>query len=74
MATTATIPDCHTGPATAFFGAALQQMIISAAAEIITICMTMFMGRVLLYHSVVPFRKTLAFTSWSPETAKSSLI
>ena len=50
MATTATMPDCHTGPATAFFGDALQKMIIRAAAEIMTIWMTMFIFSALPSH------------------------
>ena len=43
MATTATIPDCHTGPATAFLGLALAKSIMKAAAVIMTIWMMMFM-------------------------------
>ena len=42
MATTATMPDCHTAPATAFFGEALQNIMLQAAAVSIIIWMIMF--------------------------------
>ncbi len=42
MATTATIPDCQTAPATAFLGEALQNMMLAAAAMSMMIWMQMF--------------------------------
>ena len=64
MATTATIPDCHTEPVTAFFGLALANIIIKAAAEIIIIWMTIFICNGLLNHSVTPVTCTFACTNW----------
>ena len=42
MATTATMPDCQTAPATAFFGLALKATIMTAAALIMMIWMMVF--------------------------------
>ena len=42
MATTATMPDCQTAPPTAFFGMALQNMMLQAAAVSMMIWMMMF--------------------------------
>ena len=55
MATTATMPDCQTAPATAFLGCALQNMMLQAAAVSMIIWMMMFIfGRLMASARVLP--------------------
>ena len=55
MATTATMPDCHTAPPTAFLGCALQNMMLAAAAVSMMIWMMMFIfGSLMASATVLP--------------------
>ena len=63
MTITATMPFCHTAPPMAVLGLALQKIIISAAAAIIVICMTMFMESGCMTCSVTPSTTTPALAS-----------